>query len=149
MFVRKRERYYKLRLARWKTGVLYRVLQTGLALRDSARLHHDFFALKFFEYNERRKLPLRIRLQRTCSIVVRRSVSRIYCRCSDHSHDLLFYYYCCCCCCMCYPAAAGLVHWYSAVARCCSTSQSQQDYAAAGAFVCVSCLYMFSSKIYL
>ncbi|CAN0434417.1 unnamed protein product [Ascophyllum nodosum] len=32
--------------------------------------------------------------------------------------------------------AAGLVHWYSAVARCCSTSQPQQDYAAAGAFVC-------------
>ena len=26
---------------------------------------------------------------------------------------------------------------------------SAQDYAAAGAFVCVSCLYMFSSKIYL
>ena len=92
--------------------------------------------------------PLEFGSKGQCLIVVRRSVSRIYCRCSDHSHDLLFYYYCCCCCCMCYPAAAGLIHWYPAVARCCSTSQPQQDYAAAGAFVCVSCLYMFSSKIY-
>ena len=75
------------------------------------------FASKSFKNNERRKLPLRIRLQGTCLFVVRRSVSQIYCRCSDHSHDILFYYYCCCCHCMCYPAAAGLVHWYSAVAR--------------------------------
>ena len=88
---------------------LYGVLQTGLlALRNNARLHHEFFALKSLKYNARRKLPLRIQLQRTCLIVVRRSVSWIYCRCSDHSHDLLSYCCCCCCCCcMCYAAAAG------------------------------------------
>ena len=90
--------------------------------------YSTIFALESFKYYERRKLPLRIQFQRTCLIVVRRSASRIHCRCSDHPHDLLFYYCCCCCCSMCYPPAAGLVHWYSAVARCCSTTQPQQNY---------------------